>query len=323
MDLLASLVSLALVASAIRLTIPIALTALGAVYSERGGVVNIGLEGIMIIGTFFGAAVTHLAAQAGGGAAGMPPMWAPAVGLAAAAVAGALFAVIHALVTITFRVDQIISGVALNLLAAGLARFLNILLFDVATQSPGIAGFAPVSIPLLRHLPALGPIATGLSPVIPMALVLIGVGQWVLLRTVFGLRLRAVGEHPAAADSLGINVAAMRYAGVVISGALAGLAGGYLSIEQGRGYLEGMTQGRGFIALAAMIFGNWWPVGALGASALFGYFDALSLRVVHTGVPYQFITILPHLASILVLAGVVRRATPPAADGIPYSKEEG
>ncbi len=323
-DLIASLFSLALLASAVRLTVPILLTAMGAVYSERGGVVNIGLEGIMIMGTFFGAAGTHLVAQAlaapgGGGAwAGL----APAAGMLAAMAAGVLFSLIHGVVAIAFRVDQIISGVALNLLAVGLARFLNILFFGVATQSPGIRGFAPVDLPGLKDIPALAPVATGLSPIIPLALVAVVAGQWVLLRTVFGLRLRAVGEHPGAADTLGISVARMRYAGVLISGALAGLAGGYLSIEQGRGYLEGMTQGRGFIALAAMIFGNWWPVGALGASALFGYFDALSLRVVHTSVPYQFITVLPHIASILVLAGFMRRAQPPAADGIPYTKEE-
>jgi ABC-type uncharacterized transport system permease subunit len=322
MDLLASLLSVALLASAVRLTVPILLTAMGAVFSERGGVVNIALEGIMIIGTFFGAAVTHLVAQTAAADGGATTM-APVAGMMAAMAAGMAFAAIHAVVSVTFRVNQIISGVALNLLAVGLARFLNILFFGVATQSPGIRGFAPWSIPVLRDVPALRPLATGISPVIPAALLLAVFGQWVLLRTVFGLRLRAVGEHPHAADTLGISVSRLRYAGVLISGALAGLAGGYLSIEQGRGYLEGMTQGRGFIALAAMIFGNWWPVGALGASALFGYFDALSLRVVAVGIPYQFITALPHIATILVLAGFVRRATPPAADGIPYSKEEG
>lgn len=298
---------------------------MGAVYSERGGVVNIGLEGIMIIGTFFGAAVTYFVGRAlnVADAAGPAAAIAPVAGMLAAMAAGILFSLIHAVVSVTFRVDQIIAGVALNLLATGLARFLNILFFKVSTQSPGINGFTPWSIPGLRTIPALGPIATGISPVIPITLVLVAAGQWMLLRTVFGLRLRSVGENPQAADTLGISVTRMRYAGVLISGALAGLAGGYLSIEQGRGYLEGMTQGRGFIALAAMIFGNWWPVGALGASALFGYFDALSLRVVHTGIPYQFITALPHIATILVLAGFVRRAVAPAADGIPYTKEEG
>jgi simple sugar transport system permease protein len=247
---------------------------------------------------------------------------APLAGMLAAMASGVLFSLIHAVMSVTFRVDQIISGVALNLLAGGLTRFLNILLFDKATQSPGIGGFPAIGIPGLREIPALGPIATGISPVIPLTLLLVIAGQWILLRTVFGLRLRSVGEHPQAADTLGISVGRMRYFGVLISGALAGLAGGYLAIEQGRGYLEGMTQGRGFIALAAMIFGNWWPLGALGASALFGYFDALSLRVVYTRIPYQFITMLPYIATILVLAGFVRRAVPPAADGIPYTKEE-
>jgi len=322
MDLLLTLVSAALIASAIRLTVPILLTALGAVFSERGGVVNIGLEGIMIMGTFWGAAVTHFVAR------GFPeftvahPNIAPLVGILAAAFVGTLFALIHAVVSITFRVNQIISGVTINLLAAGLARFLNILFFRVSTQSPGINGFTPISIPLLRDIPGLAPLAKSVSPVIPVALLLVLIGQWVLRRTRFGLRLRAVGEHPLAADTLGVNVYLMRYLGVLISGALAGMAGGYLAIEQGRGYLEGMTQGRGFIALAAMIFGNWWPLGALGASVLFGYFDAFSLRVVNLRIPYQFITVLPHIATILVLAGFVRRAQMPTADGLPYSKEE-
>lgn len=322
MELLATLLSAALIASAIRLTVPILLAALGAVFSERGGVVNIGLEGMMIMGTFWGAAATYVLAQALPEFTSANLNVAPFVGMLAAIAAGALFALIHALVTITFRVDQIISGVALNLLAVGLARFLNILFFRVSTQSPGIDGFPDISIPLLRDIPGLAPIASGMSPVIPAAILLVFLGQWVLVRTRFGLRLRSVGEHPRAADTLGINVYHMRYLGVLISGALAGMAGGYLAIEQGSGYLEGMTQGRGFIALAAMIFGNWWPIGALGASALFGYFDAFSLRVVNLRIPYQFITVLPHIASILVLAGFVRRAQPPAADGIPYAKEE-
>src|SRR3972149_5174654 len=311
MDLLLTLVSAALIASAIRLTVPILLTALGAVFSERGGVVNIGLEGMMIMGTFWGAAATHFVARGVPEFPAAPPNIAPLVGILAAAFVGTLFALIHAVVSITFRVNQIISGVTINLLAAGLARFLNILFFRVSTQSPGINGFTPISIPLLRDIPGLAPLAKSVSPVIPVALLLVLIGQWVLRRTRFGLRLRAVGEHPLAADTLGVNVYLMRYLGVLISGALAGMAGGYLAIEQGRGYLEGMTQGRGFIALAAMV-----------ASVLFGYFDAFSLRVVNLRIPYQFITVLPHIATILVLAGFVRRAQMPTADGLPYSKEE-
>ncbi|MBI2122967.1 MAG: ABC transporter permease [Armatimonadetes bacterium] len=322
MEYVTSLLSLALIASAIRVTMPILLAALGAVYSERGGVINIGLEGIMIMGTFFGAVGDYVFARQYPALVAAIPDLAPAAGVLAAMLAGMAFALIHALVTITFRVDQIISGVALNLLAVGLARFLNILFFGVATQSPGVSGFTPVDIPILEGIPVLGPIATGISPMILVALLLVLIGHWTLLRTRFGLRLRGVGEHPRAADTLGINVYGMRYAGVLISGALAGMAGAYLAIEQAHLYFEGMTQGRGFIALAAMIFGNWWPLGALGASALFGYFDALSLRVVVLPVPSQFINVLPHIVSILVLAGFVRRAQPPAADGVPYTKEE-
>ena len=322
MEYLTSLVSLALIASAIRVTMPILLTALGAVYAERGGVVNIGLEGIMIMGTFFGAVGDFFFAQAFPSLVQAVPDLAPVAGVLAAILAGIAFASIHALVTVTFRVNQIISGVALNLLAAGLARFLNILLFTQATQSPGVRGFTPIDIPLLRDVPALGLLVRGISPMIVVGLLLVVISQWVLLRTRFGLRLRAVGEYPLAADTLGISVTRMRYAGVLLSGALAGMAGAYLAIEQAHLYFEGMTQGRGFIALAAMIFGNWWPLGALGASALFGYFDALSLRVVRLPVPYQFISVLPHVVTILVLAGFVRRAQMPAADGVPYSKEE-
>ncbi|HEY3247647.1 MAG TPA: ABC transporter permease [bacterium] len=322
METLTSLFSVALLASAIRVTMPILLAALGAVYSERGGVVNIGLEGMMIMGTFFGAVGNFVFAQRFPTLTAAVPDLAPLAGVLAAIAVGMLFGLIHALVTITFRVDQIISGVALNLLAAGLARFLNILFFHVSTQSPGVQGFTPINIPGLDKIPVLGPVVTGISPMIIATLILVIASQWILLRTRFGLRLRAVGEYPLAADTLGIHVYRMRYAGVLISGALAGMAGAYLSIEQAHLYFEGMTQGRGFIALAAMIFGNWWPVGALGASALFGYFDALSLRVVRLPIPYEFISALPYIVTILVLAGVVRRARPPAADGIPYAKEE-
>jgi len=322
MEYVTSLFSVALLASAIRVTMPILLASLGAVHAERGGVVNIGLEGIMIMGTFFGAVGAYAFDAQFPFLAKTWPDLAPLAGVLAAIAAGLLFGLIHALVTITFRVDQIISGVALNLLAGGLARFLNILLFEKATQSPGVRGFTPIDIPLLRDLPALRPLVTGVSPIIITGVALVAVSQWVLRRTRFGLRLRAVGEYPLAADTLGVNVYRLRYAGVLLSGALAGMAGAYLAIEQAHLYFEGMTQGRGFIALAAMIFGNWWPVGALGASALFGYFDALSLRVVRLPVPYQFINVLPHIVTILVLAGFVRRARMPAADGVPYTKEE-
>ncbi len=322
MEYVTAFFNVALLASAIRVTMPILLASLGAVYTERSGVVNIGLEGIMIMGTFFGAVGNYAVDNRFPALAHAWPDVAPLVGVLAAIAAGVLFGLIHGLMTITFRVDQIISGVALNLLAGGLVRFLNILLFERATQSPGVRGFTSFDVPFLKNIPALGPLVTGISPMILVGLLCVLLSQWVLIRTRFGLRLRAVGENPLAADTLGVSVYWQRYAGVMLSGAFAGMAGAYLAIEQAHLYFEGMTQGRGFIALAAMIFGNWWPLGALGASALFGYFDALSLRVVRLPVPYQFISVLPQFVTILVLAGFVRRAQMPAADGVPYTKEE-
>src|SRR2546430_11218830 len=291
MEYMTSLFSVALLASAIRVTMPILLASLGAVHAERGGVVNSGLEGIMIMGTFFGAVGAYVFDTRFPSLAQTWPNLAPLAGVLAAVAAGLLFGLIHALVTVTFRVDQIISGVALNLLAGGLARFLNILLFERATQSPGVRGFTPIDIPLLRDVPALRPLVTGVSPMIVVGLLLVIASQWVLTRTRFGLRLRAVGEYPLAADTLGANVYRLRYAGVLLSGALAGMAGAYLAIEQAHLDFGGMTQGRGVIALAAMVFGNWGPPGPLGASDFFGYVGRASLRVVRLPVPDQVISV--------------------------------
>ncbi|MCL4424751.1 MAG: ABC transporter permease [Firmicutes bacterium] len=296
-----------LLASAIRMSIPILLAALGAVYSERGGVVNIGLEGMMITGSFWGAVGSYY--------------YGPFGGMILAIVAACLMALIHAIVAVTFRVDQIVSGVALNILAYGAARFASIALFQKATMSPHVDGFTPWNIPLLDQITFLKPLVTNLSPIIILAFLLVPLTHWVIQRTVFGLRLRSVGENPLAADTLGIKVYPLRYSGVLISGVLAGLAGAYLAVEHTGMYVEGMTQGKGYIALAAMIFGNWSPVGAMGAALLFGFAESLSFRVVEGGaIPYQFIKMIPYVLTLVVLAGVLRRTTPPAADGIPYER---
>lgn len=301
---------LEIVASALRMSVPILLAALGAVYSERGGIVNIGLEGMMIMGAFWGATGAYFHG--------------PLAGVVWAVAAAVAFALLHALATVTFRVDQIVSGVALNLLAYGVARFSSITIFKMATTTPHVPKFTPFDIPLLDRVPALHPLVTGLSPLLVLPFALVPLSAWVLNRTVFGLRLRACGENPLAADTLGVNVFAMRYAGVILSGVLAGLAGAYLAMEHVGMYVEGMTQGRGFIALAAMIFGNWNPAGALIAALLFGLAEAVSFRAVEAGsaVPYQFIKMIPYVLTIAVLSGVVRRAAPPAADGLPYDREE-
>jgi len=296
-----------LLASAIRMSIPILLAALGAVYSERSGVVNIGLEGMMITGSFWGAVGSYY--------------YGPLAGMILAIAAATFVALIHAVVSVTFRVDQIVSGVALNILAYGGARFASIALFQKATMSPHVNSFTPWNIPLLDRIALLKPLVTNLSPIIILAFLLVPFSQWVIQRTVFGLRLRSVGENPLAADTLGIKVYPLRYSGVLISGVLAGLAGAYLAVEHTGMYVEGMTQGKGYIALAAMIFGNWSPVGAMWASLLFGFAESLSFRVVEGGViPYQFIKMIPYVLTLVVLAGVLRRAIAPAADGIPYER---
>lgn len=298
-----------LAASALRMALPVLATALGAIFSERSGVVNIGLEGMMLTGAFWGA---YGAIQYG-----------PVAGVFLAVAMAALTASVHAVATVRYRVDQIVSGVAINILAAGLSRFFSLELFGMATTSPHVTGLPKLNIPILSDVAGLKPLFTGVSPLIILGLLLVIFSYWLLERTVFGLRLKAAGENPLAADTLGVNVIQYRYWGVLISGAFAGLAGAFLSIEHTGMYVEGMTQGKGFIALAAMIFGNWSPVGTLGAALLFGCAEAGSFRVVESKVvPYQFVKMIPYILTLLVLAGVGRKARPPAASGKPYSREE-
>ncbi|HCJ11351.1 MAG TPA: ABC transporter permease [Clostridiales bacterium] len=302
------MLSAEMLASAIRLAVPVIITAVGAIYSERSGVINIGLEGMMIAGCFTGAAVAFYAG--------------PYAGILAAVAAGAFFALIHAVASVHFRVDQIVSGVAINILAYGVVRFSSLSIFKMATTTPHVDCLPKVTIPGLAAVPWLEPLVSKVSPLIFLAFLLIPFTAWVMNRTVFGLRLRSVGEHPLAAETLGVNVYLMKYCGVLISGALAGLSGAYLSIEHTQMYVEGMTQGLGFIALAAMIFGNWMPLGAMWAGLLFGFAQALSLRVVTEAVPYQFIKMVPYILTIVVLAGFVRRSRAPAAVGVPYERGE-
>ena len=288
---------LELAASALRLGVPVAICALGALWSERSGVINIGLEGMMMIGAFWGAAGAY--------------WYGPAAGILLALAAGMLTALLHAAVTVHGRVDQIISGVAVNILAYGLNRLFGYRFFNMAASSPEVPG-----------LPELFAGGSEMSWLIPLTLVLTGASWLVLARTGFGLQLQAVGENPAAADSVGISVSAYRYAGVLICGAFAGLAGAYLSIEHTGMYVEGMTQGRGFIALAAMIVGNWNPLGVMGASLLFGLFDAVSFRAVQNSfVPYQFVRMAPYVLTLAALAGLRGKTRPPAAVGLNWMRD--
>ena len=296
------------------------LTGLGGLFSERSGIVNIGLEGLMIIGTVTGAYGAILFTNT----MGIPAPWGPLLGLLFGALCGAAFASIHALATITFRVDHIVSGVVVNLVAVWLARFLSSLFFGQATQSdPGGPHLAPVSIPLLSSLPwGLGRAFSQLSPLVIFAALLVFPVSFALYRTRWGLRLRSAGENPEATRSLGVAVAPIRWQGVLLSGAFAGLSGAFLSVEVAGNWREGQTLGLGFIALAALILSNWNPVRLLGAAFLFGFAEAIPLRFQDAPLirllPEQFIRMIPYVVTIVVLAGFVGRVRPPAAAGRAY-----
>ena len=280
-------------AKGLEISSPIAFAALGGVFSERGGVVNIALEGIMSV-----TALTLV-----WGAIAFQSVW---VGLFVAILTGVLMSLIHAVVTITFRVDHIVSGVAINVFSIGLSRFLCQSFFGAETQSK----INPYLFPKLFGVNSL---AFWLIPIVVIA-------GFILYKTVFGLRLRSVGENPEAADTLGVNVTAMRYAGVLISGAFCGIASATLFADK---WITNMVAGRGFIALAAVIFGRWDPTGAVLASLLFGYADTFRIMFEsRIPIPGQFVQMFPYVLAVVVLAGLVGKSRAPAWDGRNYEKGE-
>ena len=297
-----------LLASTIRFATPLVLAALGGMFSERGGVVNIGLEGLMLISAFAGVVGASLSGNA-------------FVGLGFALAAGLVFALIHALMCVTFEADQIISGTAINLLALGGTGFLLVEIFGTGGTSPRVEGFEELPIPLLSDIPVVGPALFSQSLLVYLMYLLVPVTFFVLFRTPFGLRLRATGEVPEAVDTAGVSVARMRYYGVALSGILAGLGGVYLSMGLLSAFTENMTNGRGFIALAALIFGRWNPIGAAGAALLFGFAQAVTIQAPQDLIPQEFLQMLPYILTIVVLAGFGGRAIAPAAIGKPYRKE--
>ncbi|MBP8717869.1 MAG: ABC transporter permease [Candidatus Atribacteria bacterium] len=301
-------------ASAIRIAIPLMLAGLGGVFSERSGVINIGLEGMMLTSAFIAIAATNFSNN-------------PWIGIICALMVGLLLGLIHAIVTVTFKANQIVSGVAINLFASGITVFLSWLWFQetqiMAVERLPIWGFAiPQSGEASSLIRSLIVIFAHHSPMVYLAFIIIILSHIIIFKTPFGLRLRSVGEYPQAADTLGVNVINMRYIAVMISGALAGLAGSFLSLEQAHFFVKEMSGGRGFIALAAMIFGKWTPLGTAGAALLFGIGEALAIRLqgIFT-IPVQFINMVPYLLAIFVLVGAIGRASAPRADGIPYEKE--
>lgn len=310
--------------STVRLAVPLILACLAGLYSERAGIVDIGLEGKLLAGAFAAAATSAVTGSA----------W---LGLLAGIGAALMFSGIHGLASINFKGNQTISGVALNFLAAGLTTFLGQSWFKRGGYTPQLSGdqrFNPITLPFaeqLREVPVLGQIyyelISGHNIITYVAFIAVPVTAWVLFRTRFGLRLRAVGENPKAIDTAGISVTRLRYQALIITAVLVGIGGAYLSIAQSAGFNNNMSAGRGYIALAALIFAKWRPGPALLVCLMFGFLDAVQFRIqgqvfpIIGEVPVQAIQALPYILTVILLAGFIGRAVAPKASGIPYTKE--
>ncbi|GAB1478767.1 ABC transporter permease [Paracoccaceae bacterium] len=310
--------------STLRLGTPLLLACLAGLFSERAGIFDIGLEGKMLMSAMASGAVAALSGS----------VW---IGLGAGICASLILAGIHGIASITFRGNQLISGVALNFIASGITVLVAQAMFGQGGRTPplqGAARFNPIDLPFAAELsavPVLGPfyaeVLSGHSILVYAALAAVPLSWWLLYRTRFGLRLRAVGENPAAVDTAGVSVVGLRFAAVAITGVLCGIAGAYMATALQAGFGREMTAGRGYIALAALIFAKWRPWSALGATMLFGFFQALALRpdvvegMVGRKVPVSLLDSLPYILTVLVLAGFVGKAIPPRAGGQPYVKE--
>lgn len=313
LDVLHSIVPTALFFSA-----PLIFTALGGVFSERSGVVNIGLEGLMVMGAFVGIVFNLTFADVFGG-------WTPWVSILVATVISALFSIIHAVASVSLRADQVVSGVAINFLALGLGVFLTKEWYGKGQTDMVSVPFYTQNIPFLSDIPVIGPLLfKGIYLTSYLAIILAFVGWYILYKTPFGLRLRAVGEHPMAADTNGINVYKMRYIAVIISGALGGLGGSVYALTIAMNFSHATIVGQGFMSLAAVIFGKWHPLGAMGAALFFGLAQSLSVVgssvPVLSNVPQVFLLIAPYILTVLALAGFIGRAEAPKANGQPYIK---
>jgi general nucleoside transport system permease protein len=308
-----------LVVESLRLGTPVALGAMAGLWCERAGVVNIGIEGMMLTSACTGF-VTYAIVGDGNSTSAL---W---LGILVAIATGGLLALLHAVLSVSFRVDQIISGVVINLLALGLTGFLRSEVLVDTGVSTGVPT-SPIKLPLLNRIPIVGEQLFTSKPIFFAMLAIVALTSWVLFRTAFGLRIRAVGEHPHAAETLGIDPIRIRYKAVVIGGLIAGLAGAWFSMESQGGFQDNMTNGAGFIALAALIFGKWRPSTAFAGAILFGFTRALGSRLqilqVTIGdfsIPSEFLQSLPYVVTIIVVAGAVGRAVAPAADGVPYER---
>ncbi|RLG95441.1 ABC transporter permease [Candidatus Bathyarchaeota archaeon] len=301
-------ISVGLFAAAIRLATPIIYAGLGGMFSERVGIVNIGLEGTMLTSAFTGVVASYYTGN-------------PWIGVLVSVITGGLVSLILAVLTIKYAGDQIVSGTGINIMALGFTSYMTQIIWGNRGASDGVQGISDIAIPIVKDIPVIGPIFGTHSPLVYLMPLVVYSSYYVLFKTPFGLRIRAVGEHPVAAETAGVDVIKIKYTGVIISGMLAGLGGAFLSLSHLNLFTRGMTGGRGFIAMAAMIFGKWMPFGILGSGLLFGFADALQIRLQSLGIlPPQIILMIPYLLTIAVLAGVVGKAVAPS-DYKPYKKE--
>jgi simple sugar transport system permease protein len=299
---------IALLFSTLRQAAPLLFTSLGGLFSERSGVVNIALEGMILFGALAAAITVNRIEVATGG---LEAFWIPWVGLLAGAVMGGLVGLVHAVASIKYHANQIVTGTAINIAALGVPSIVLQVLYDNTTTSQQVQ----------NRLPNVDLGAGSVSILVIVAFLLVPLVWWVLFKTPWGLRLRSVGEHPEAAETMGVNVIRMRYTAVVLSGVLAGIAGAYLSIGFLNQFIRAMSAGAGFIALAALIFGKWHPLGVLGATLLFGFAQAAAIQLQGGDIlPANIVQALPFILTMLVLAGFIGRSRPPAAIGKPYDK---
>lgn len=298
-------------AGAVRMSTPILLPALGEIFGQRSGILNLGLEGTMLMGALGGFLGAYFSGN----------LW---IGVLLAMVFGVIYSLLMAFLAVTVQANQVIAGTALTILGGGLATFIFRVVFGIRDLPPTIQPFPVLSIPVLSKIPVIGPILFEQNILVYLTFILVFVAAFVLDRTTFGLKVKAVGEHPQAADAKGINVYLIRYLCVMIGGAMAGLGGAFLSIGFMNTYLDGMAAGRGFIAIAVVIFARWHPYRALGAALLFGLANSLQLKLQAIGVPvpHQFLLALPYALTVLVLIGVSKKAEFPAAFTLPYARGE-
>lgn len=297
-----------LLSQSLRLAIPIALGAFAGILCERSGVINIGLEGMMLSSAclgYVGALLTQSLA----------------VGLICAVLASILLSILLAVLAIHLNMDQIIAGTVINIGAVGITGFIR-RTFLLASDLPAPGTLPVIPIPVLHRIPVIGPILFQQQPIVYLGLCLLVILHIILFHTVWGLRTRACGEHPLAADTVGIHVRKLRFVNVTASGVITGLAGAWFTLETTGAFEDLMTGGKGFIALAALIFGGWKPIGAFQGAFLFGFADALQIKLQIYGIPipHQFLGMLPYIITMVVLAGIIRRSTAPAADGQPYRR---